>query len=331
MTGLGYERKSAVELERRLHGLLDGDGPVVVGPWLAEIGHELLHWVPFLRWIVERFEVDPTRMTVVSRGGVHAWYDGIASSYVDIFSSFGVDEYRRLNERRWAALGGMKQGRFTYWDRLVLERAAGWDGRAPVLHPAYMFRFLRRYGKGGLSLAHVLGHLRFRRLEPPPLPAALAVALPDEYVVAAFYFRASFEGDLQQRALVSRIVDALAEETTVVLLDADIRADEHEEAAVEPSERVLRPLAGAAPAENLGLQTAVAARARAWVGTYGGRSYIAPTYGVPCISFTDDRAELLPAWDDVLRRLAHETGTPYTLLETSDLDLLTGLAPVHAV
>ena len=167
MTELGFERKASAELERRLAELLDGTGPVIAGPWLGEIGPELLYWIPFLRWVVERFEVDPARLTAVSRGGAHAWYEGIAASYEDIFDAVTVDRFRRMNEARWAALGGMKHGRFTHWDRVVLEQTAGWDGCVPVLHPAFMFRFFRRWWKGGLSLSHVLGHLRFRRLDPP--------------------------------------------------------------------------------------------------------------------------------------------------------------------
>ncbi len=230
-----------------------------------------------------------------------------------------------MNESRWAALGGMKQSRFTYWDRLLLEKTAGWDGHSPVLHPAYMFRFLRRFWKGGLSLAQVLGHLRLQRHELPPLDPGLRAALPDDFVVTAFYYRPSFPNTPEHQALVQGVTESLAEETTVVLLDTEIQADEHQEAKVGLSERVLMPLAGAPPAENLGLQTAVAARASAWVGTYGGRNHIAATHGVPCLSFAADRGEFLPSYLDVLLRLVRITGAPYTVLETSDLHRLSAL------
>ncbi len=36
---------------------------------------------------------------------------------------------------------------------------------------------------------------------------------------------------------------------------------------------------------NLAVQTAVIARARAFVGTYGGYSYLAPFCGVPSLAF----------------------------------------------
>ena len=48
------------------------DELVVVGPWLAEVGFEVLDWIPFLRRLVEQGRLDPTRTVVISRGGVGA-------------------------------------------------------------------------------------------------------------------------------------------------------------------------------------------------------------------------------------------------------------------
>jgi hypothetical protein len=39
------------------------------------------------------------------------------------------------------------------------------------------------------------------------------------------------------------------------------------------------------PERNLAVQTAVIARAKAFVGTYGGYSYLAPFCGVPSLAF----------------------------------------------
>ena len=30
-----------------------GSAPIVVGPWLSEVGYEVLYWIPFLRWFVD--------------------------------------------------------------------------------------------------------------------------------------------------------------------------------------------------------------------------------------------------------------------------------------
>src|SRR5262247_4413537 len=59
--------------------------PIVAGPWLGEVGFELLYWVPFLRWCAERLTIDPERFVVVSRGGTENWYRPFASRYADVF------------------------------------------------------------------------------------------------------------------------------------------------------------------------------------------------------------------------------------------------------
>jgi hypothetical protein len=43
------------------------------------------------------------------------------------------------------------------------------------------------------------------------------------------------------------------------------------------------------PERNLAVQSAVIARARAFVGTYGGYSYLAPFYGVSAVAFYSQR------------------------------------------
>src|SRR5690348_16329422 len=43
-------RETAEEIDRQIADLASGTKPIVVGPWLAEVGYEVLYWIPFLRW-----------------------------------------------------------------------------------------------------------------------------------------------------------------------------------------------------------------------------------------------------------------------------------------
>ena len=43
-------RDEAQAIERRIAEVAAGREPIVVGPWLAEVGYEVLYWIPFLRW-----------------------------------------------------------------------------------------------------------------------------------------------------------------------------------------------------------------------------------------------------------------------------------------
>jgi hypothetical protein len=74
-----------------------------------------------------------------------------------------------------------------------------------------------------------------------------------------------------------------------VLLNAPFALDDHRDA--EPTGAgIMSVAAHMSPARNLALQTAVIARAQAFVGTYGGYSYLAPFCGVNSLAFYSERS-----------------------------------------
>ena len=56
-------------------GVEDGPGahvrarPLIVGPWLSEVGFEILYWLPFLNWVKTYRHFDPERPARVSTTG----------------------------------------------------------------------------------------------------------------------------------------------------------------------------------------------------------------------------------------------------------------------
>ena len=80
------------------------------------------------------------------------------------------------------------------------------------------------------------------------------------------------------------------------------------------------------PRNNLEVQTKVISRARAFVGTYGGLSYLAPLYGVTSLAFYSHREKFSPQHLELARRVfgGFKRGS-YVVLDTSDIDVL-GLA-----
>src|SRR5690242_8075598 len=63
-----------LRVEREIAAVARGRGPIIAGPWLSEVGFEVLYWIPFLRWFEDRYRVDRERVIAVSRGGVAGWY-----------------------------------------------------------------------------------------------------------------------------------------------------------------------------------------------------------------------------------------------------------------
>ena len=95
----------AEAMRREIEPLTKTTAPIVIGPWVGEVGYELLYWIPFLNWALKAFGLEQRRLIVVSRGGARHWYRHLTSEYVDVFDLFTLDEYREANE---AAVG---QGR----------------------------------------------------------------------------------------------------------------------------------------------------------------------------------------------------------------------------
>ena len=118
----------ASRLASDLGRLAAGRDTIVVGPWLGEVGFELLYWVPFLRWFATTFRVAPERLLIVSRGGTAAWYRPFAAGYRDIFDYLTPEEFRQRHDERVAANGEQKQTQVLAFERQLLRGA---DARRP--------------------------------------------------------------------------------------------------------------------------------------------------------------------------------------------------------
>src|SRR5215208_4079168 len=79
------------QLRRTLATVATRGLPIVAGPWLGEVGFELVYWVPFLRWCAERVNVNPDHFMVMSRGGTESWYRPFAARYADVFEQVSAE------------------------------------------------------------------------------------------------------------------------------------------------------------------------------------------------------------------------------------------------
>jgi hypothetical protein len=311
-------------VEEEVERALAAPGPIVVGPWMSEVGYELLYWIPFLRWLAERWNVPRERLIAVTRGGAGAWYGDLCGRSLDILELMPPEEFRALNEQRWRAAKGQKQGAREAVDDAILERARKALGLAdgPVLHPSLMFGLFAAGFHGRAPVSSLLARLSFRPIEPPPLPAGLAETLPAEFVAVRFYSRPSFPDTPALRAWVGRLASRLGSRRPLVSLDPGLALDDHADFAIPGAISVGQ---GLRPAENLALQSAVIARSKAFVGTYGGLAYLAPFVGVPSLAFHADGRELQPAHREVMEAATGSLGARIAVLGTQDLDLIDGL------
>jgi hypothetical protein len=311
--------------------LAAANGRAVVGPWVGEVGFEVLYWIPFLHWLFERHGLGPDNVTVVSRGGVAAWYRGLCDRYVDVFEALTPAEFRRATLELWESTGGLqKQVVVRAWDERILDLTLG-DGwkRQALLHPQLLYRLFRNVWQGALPLDDFLSRA-VHRPWPRPDDAELPGLLPDDFAAVRFYFRPSFPDTEANRVLVRDVVERLAARRPVVLLNTGVVVDDHADAEPDDDPRVVRPLAGIEAARNLAAQSAVLARARLFVGTYGGLAHLAPFYGVPTIAFASEPAEINPVHLAVARRTAARYEAALAVVDRRGFELLDRIAGGHA-
>lgn len=281
------ERRSVLS---RLERVASAEGPILVGPWLSEVGYELLYWVPFLHWFMDRHGVAARRLMVVSRGGVESWYPEGLGLYRDILELWGPEEFRERNGVRVREAGREKELTVSDLSReirdRVLREAASGPGveDAGWLHPSLMYRLFDPFWHGRMDRRFVEKHTIHRLLTPPGRTEA-PPGLPDDYVAVKFYFSECFPETSENLEFVERAVRRVSASVPVVMLHTGLQVDNHPECQGRPEGTdILHLDTGARPERNLDVQTEVVRGARMFLGTYGGFAYLAPLLGIPAVS-----------------------------------------------
>jgi hypothetical protein len=261
--------------------------PIIVGPWLTETGFELLYWIPFLRWAKTYGALRDDQLFVVSRGGCASWYQDITPNYCDVLSFYGPDEFRRLNDER----AQQNRGRFKHmdvseFDQAIIGRVTTTLAldRPVLLHPSLMYNLFNVYWKQMAPVTLVEAFTTFGPL-PPVALGDLAPHLPEHYVAAKFYSNVALPDSPENRAMIADQLRELTRTTHVVMLNTGQRFDDHTDYPLEVRGRIHTIDHLMTPENNLDIQTRVIAGATAFVGTYGGFSYLAPLLGTDTLAF----------------------------------------------
>jgi hypothetical protein len=278
--------------------LAAGSGQIVLGPWLAEVGYEVLYWIPFLRWFADAYNVAPERLVVLSRGGMESAYGGIAGTYVDIFDLLSPADLAARNAARQFADegGGQKQSGLSHLDRELIGLAGAQRslGAARTLHPSLMFRLFRHAWHGNVPMDAFWRRTRYERMTIPLTALPPDLALPPAYSAAKIYSGPAIAGSAQTIDAVRSLVTRAAAREPVVVLPTNFGLDEHRDFALDDIPGVINLQRYLTPRNNLAVQLAVIAGARQYVGTCGGLAWLAPFLGVPTVALFDSDHLLAP-------------------------------------
>jgi hypothetical protein len=291
-----------------------GDRPIVVGPFVGEVGYELLYWRPFVLHLLRRYAVDESRTIALARGGSGLWYRDIARSSIDAFELFPPAALRDATASR--PLGSTKQLEVDAFDRELIVRSGLED--AIVVHPRFMYWRLRYLWEGLLDASEAAANCDYDNLPRAELSDAIQRRLPPEYIAVKTYSNDCMPADHQAAAA---IIGAVSRVAPVVLLSAPVAPDTHKDVGVA-LDGVVEVKDLLDPVTNLAQQAEIVARSKAFVSTYGGFSYLGPFLDVPTVAFAS-RPEQNVHHELVLR--AARPGARFTRVDAEPDAVVRGL------
>ena len=276
-------------VERELDAIVDGQDPILFGPWTSEVGYEALYWIAFVRWVKMTYRLKTDRLAVMSRGGVSSWYADITPRYLEIFDRVTPAVFGARGAERVATVGTAKQMAVGAFDAELIDAARQQLGadRLRVVHPSLMYRLFRKFWLGHRPLGFLESHTAFTRLTMAAGAAAVP-ELPADYVAVKFYAAQSLPATNENQRMVRRLVDAVSERHPVVLLETGLAVDEHSDFSFARSPRVQSVREYLRPSDNLGVQSHVIAGSRGFIGTCGSVAWLAPMMGIDTLAVMTD-------------------------------------------
>ena len=308
-------------VERDIAGVVSGADPIIVGPWLSEVGYEVLYWVPFIRWVQSQYDIPRDRLVVVTRGGAAAWYADMTTNAVELFDLMSPEEYAAGNAQRSVEdRGTLKQFGISPMDQRIVaevQRRIG-TSRTRVLHPSVLYRLFHQFWLGHRPPSFLEKRTRYRLVSAPNVPVP---PLPAGFAAVKFYTAASLPPTEAVRRALQTIVLGLAERMPVVMLDTGLTLDDHEDYSFAAASRIHSVRELLRPRDNLAVQTAIISRASSFVGTCGALAWLAPMLGVDTTAIYAD-ARFLHGHLQVARRVYSTLNARFSPLDLSAVDQL---------
>lgn len=287
-----------------------GSKTIIIGPWISEVGFELLYWVPFLNWAVKKYNLDKDRLIVVSRGGADLWYGAVSSykpiEYIDVFDYFTQEGFKQKNYKR--IINGMQKHTSisSFDDEIIamVKRHSKID-EFHWFHPSIMYILFHNYWRKTSSIALVDRCTVYKKFKPVE-SRDIVEKLPKEYIAVKFYFSPTFPDTVENREFIHELIENLSSRYNVVMLNTGLDIDDHEDCSLQAKKNVYNVQHLIMPRNNLSIQTQVISNASLFIGTYGGFSYLPPFYGVPSIALYSREDKFLPVHLDVAYRAFRE-------------------------
>jgi hypothetical protein len=310
----GLQGESVTWIDWQLRRIAQSRHPVIVGPFRTEPGFECLYWHPFLtKWRIDH-KVDSERLIALTRGGAGHWYQ--MGRIVELYDYLPIQDLRVAMLQDHKERESVKHVEPAAFEQPLMDMLAARLGlkKYHVLHPSFMYKQLAPWWGNDWSLNTLVKHLTFAVPAVPLLP--IDIALPERFVCVRFYQRPTWPLTEETRDWVNGLIHNLAQHIPVVVIGSTVYADTHVDFPIEAHPNVTNLVDAFPIRDNLGMQSAVIAKAACFLGTYGGLMQLAVRLGIPSAGFYLDwhhtayAHKILTEWLGVQARIPVFVGRP---------------------
>ena len=195
----------------------------------------------------------------------------------------------------------------------VAERLGA--GETALVHPSVLFRVVSRIRSGDVPVGWLAEHARYERFDTPPTPPD---PTQEPYVAVRLRFANCFQESRLHRQVMDDILGEVSRRVRVVVFNPDNTPGLSD--SIGANDRI-RAVATGKTEHALRDQAAVITGARAFVGTFGGISLMAPFYDIPTALVFGEEIEPFPLQAAVARDIAAtRPDRPFELMRTTDFD-----------
>ena len=249
---------------------------IVFGPFLGELGIELLYWAPTVNYIISKLPRG-FNIIVISRGSMQDWYlQSDQITYLETHDYRSVSDLENERLTRLKRFGMMKQLRLTAFERDLLTEMTNWKSGL-LVHPRLLGPIFRKFWDSKTGVNPILRRMIFGR----PKHAGGQPGLPNSFSCIRLYERETFRiADLDENGV--EIIQALAP-SRLVSLETGQQYDDHIPRSLKDLDS-LEPLLGTPARENLGRQTQLVAGSDLLISTHGGAAYLGLMCGVNTVA-----------------------------------------------
>ncbi len=262
---------------------------IIIGPYLSDIGFEILYWIPFVRWIMKEFNVKKENTIVISRYGTRVWYSDITKDYVDILELMDEPEFEKEQAIRIKTAGNIKQFTVSEFEKNIINEVLDNKnmGDYELLHPSTMYKLFTSVWNQTFPINYILDHLEFKNItDKPDTAVSLPCHLPQEFIAVRLDNTAYIPATPQTTYMVKLLVEKIADRMPVVLLNNGIEVDFHKEWAIDfDHENIFKITGQTDRRQHFFLQTQIMQKASGFFGTHGGASYLAALCDIPSLTF----------------------------------------------